>query len=329
MEAFLALGVIFGSLAIPLALSGSWTAVAWSMEGAGLVWVGVRQQRWTARAFGLLLQIGSGAMFLLGSHGAWTETAVFNSRFLGGMMVGLSGLVSAFFLERYRDRLHRLERAFSGAIMAWGLLWWFGTGLDEIDRRMSRRHEWIGALAYVSLNGMAMGLLFRRVDWKGLRWPAMGLLPAMVMAAAAVADRTDITHPFQGWWMVAWPLAFAVHLYLLRCMDTVWNRTLATGWHVGGALLATGLIGWGSRMAGGSAGRRHPCLVFHCLGHCPGSGRRRADPAPGPGRLALRALGERLPGVAAVPAGARPAGLDGGGCRHRRQSTAVALPAAA
>ncbi|WP_172684283.1 DUF2339 domain-containing protein, partial [Desulfosarcina cetonica] len=30
VEAFLALGVIFGSLAIPLALSGSWTAVVWS-----------------------------------------------------------------------------------------------------------------------------------------------------------------------------------------------------------------------------------------------------------------------------------------------------------
>ncbi|BBO67831.1 membrane protein [Desulfosarcina alkanivorans] len=244
VEAFLALGVIFGSLAIPLALSGSWTAVAWSMEGAGLVWVGVRQRRWTARGFGLLLQVGSGAMFLLGSHGAWTETAVFNSRFLGGMMVGLSGLVSAFFLERYRDRLHRLERPFGAAIMAWGLLWWFGTGLDEIDRRMSRRHEWIGALAYIGLNGLAMGVLFRRLDWKGMRWPAMGLFPAMVIAAAAVADRHDIVHPFQGWWMAAWPLTFAIHLYLLHCMDTVWPRTLATGWHVAGALLATGLVGW-------------------------------------------------------------------------------------
>ena len=102
VEAFLALGVIFGSLAIPLALSGSWTAIAWSLEGAGLVWVGVRQNRWTARTFGLLLQVGSGAMFMLGSHGAWSETAVFNSRFLGGMMVGTAGLFSAFFLERYR-----------------------------------------------------------------------------------------------------------------------------------------------------------------------------------------------------------------------------------
>ncbi len=97
VEAFLALGVIFGSLAVPLALSGSWTAVAWSLEGAGLVWVGIRQNRWTARAFGLLLQIGSGAAFLLGSHGVGGEVAVFNSRFLGGMIVGTAGLFSAFF----------------------------------------------------------------------------------------------------------------------------------------------------------------------------------------------------------------------------------------
>ena len=97
VEAFLALGVVFGSMAIPLALSGSWTAVAWSLEGAGLAWVGFRRNRWPARAFGLLLQIGSGALFLLGSHGVTSDMAVFNSRFLGGMMVGTAGLCSAFF----------------------------------------------------------------------------------------------------------------------------------------------------------------------------------------------------------------------------------------
>jgi uncharacterized membrane protein len=244
VEAFLALGVIFGSLAIPLALSGSWTAVAWSLEGAGLIWVGVRQHRWTARAFGLLLQIGSGVMFLFGSHGAWTGTAVLNSRFLGGMMVGLSGLISAFFLERYRDRLHRSERPLGAVIMAWGLLWWFGAGLDEIDRRLSRRHELIGSLAYMGLNGMAMGMLFRRLDWKGMRWPAMGLLPVMVLAAAALYHQYDVTHPFQGGWLIVWPTIFVIHVYLLHCMDMAWNEKVAVGWHVAGALLATGLVGW-------------------------------------------------------------------------------------
>jgi uncharacterized membrane protein len=244
VEAFLALGVIFGSLAIPLALSGSWTAVAWSLEGAGLVWVGVRQNRWTARSFGLLLQIGSGAMFVLGSHGAWSETAVFNSRFLGGMMLGTAGLFSAFFLERHGARLHRLERPFGPAIMAWGLLWWFGTGLEEIDRRLGRRHELVGAMTFISLSAMAMGTLFRRLDWKGLRWPAMGLLPSMVLAAVALFDHYGLNHPFQGWWIVVWPLSVAVHFYLLRCMETDWNETIALGWHVAGALLATLLLAW-------------------------------------------------------------------------------------
>jgi uncharacterized membrane protein len=244
VEAFLALGAIFGSLAIPLALSGSWTAVAWSLEGAGLVWIGVRQNRWTARSFGLLLQIGSGAMFVLGSHNAWSGTAVFNSRFLSGTMLGTAGLFSAFFLERHGTRLHRLERPFAAAIMAWGMLWWFGTGLEEIDRRLTRHHELVGSMAFISLSAMTMGTLFRRLDWKGLRWPAMGFLPATVLAVAALFDQYGLTHPFQGWWIVVWPLTVCVHYYLLRRMESDWNETLALGWHVAGALLAILLLGW-------------------------------------------------------------------------------------
>jgi uncharacterized membrane protein len=173
------------------------------------------------------------------------------------MMVGLSGLVSAFFLQRYRDRLHRLERPFAAAIMGWGLLWWFGTGLEEIDRRLSRRHELACSLAYVSFSVMGMGVLFRRLDWKGLRWPALGLLPVMALAIAALFDQYDFQHPFQGWWIVVWPLAVAVHLYILRSMETAWNEKIAVGWHVGGALLVTGLLGWEAgwlldQLAGGS-----------------------------------------------------------------------------
>ncbi|MBU0730168.1 MAG: DUF2339 domain-containing protein, partial [Proteobacteria bacterium] len=64
-EAFLAIGVVFGSLAIPLALDGHWTATAWALEGGAMVWVGVRQKRLGARVFGVLLQFGSGISFLI------------------------------------------------------------------------------------------------------------------------------------------------------------------------------------------------------------------------------------------------------------------------
>src|SRR6185369_1022269 len=46
VEAFLALGVVFGTLAIPMALDGRWTSAAWALEGTAAVWVGLRQNRW-------------------------------------------------------------------------------------------------------------------------------------------------------------------------------------------------------------------------------------------------------------------------------------------
>jgi len=258
VEAFLSLGVVFGSLAIPLALSGRWTTVAWSLEGAGLVWVGCRQQRWTARSFGLLLQLGSGAFFLFGSHGTGADMAVFNNRFLGGILVGLAGLASAYFLERYEQQLHRLEKPLAALSLTWGLLWWFGTGFDEIDRRLSRRHELLANMAYIGFSGLALGLLYNRLDWRKLRWPALGLLPAMLLGALAISDYRYFNHPFQDWWLAVWPFVFAVHLFLLLCMDAAWPRRIAVAWHVTGILLAVTLISWEAgwlldRLAGGAA----------------------------------------------------------------------------
>jgi len=45
VEAFAALGVIFASLAIPLAFDTRTTAAMWAVEGAGLLWLGMRQER--------------------------------------------------------------------------------------------------------------------------------------------------------------------------------------------------------------------------------------------------------------------------------------------
>ena len=244
VEAFLALGVVFGSLAIPLALSGSWTAVTWSLEGAGLVWIGLRQHRWPARAFGLLLQIGSGALFLMESHHGGTQMFLFNSRFLGGMMMGTAGLFCAFMLERYQERLHALERPLTALAMTWGLIWWLATGIREIDHQLSRRHEWIGFLSFIGISALTMGLCYRRLNWRGMRFPAMGLLPAMILAGAVLSNQYFVKHPFQGWWSVVWPVLFAIHVYLLRAMDTAWPVRISVTWHTAGALLATVLLSW-------------------------------------------------------------------------------------
>jgi uncharacterized membrane protein len=54
-EAYVIVSVIFGTLAIPLALEGEWTGATWAVEAAGMYWLGTRQQRRYARAFALLV----------------------------------------------------------------------------------------------------------------------------------------------------------------------------------------------------------------------------------------------------------------------------------
>lgn len=58
-ETLLVLGSILGSVAIPLALSGRWTSLAWAVEGAGLVWLSLRQGRVWNLVLGALLLVGA------------------------------------------------------------------------------------------------------------------------------------------------------------------------------------------------------------------------------------------------------------------------------
>jgi uncharacterized membrane protein len=110
VEAFLALGVVFTTLAIPLAFDGRWTSAAWAIEGAAIVWVGVRQQRLPARLFGILLQLLAGFFYLHDLVYRAGDWPVLNSVYLGALLLALAGLFCAWLLQRRRQELHPAER---------------------------------------------------------------------------------------------------------------------------------------------------------------------------------------------------------------------------
>ncbi|MHC8316650.1 DUF2339 domain-containing protein [Pseudomonas sp. LB3P31] len=96
-ETCLALGVIFASLAIPLGLDARWTSAAWAVEGAGIFWLGLRQQRPLARAFALLLQLGSSLVFL--SELRPGDSSLLAGAPLGALMLGVALLFSFYQLR--------------------------------------------------------------------------------------------------------------------------------------------------------------------------------------------------------------------------------------
>ena len=216
VEAFLALGVVFVTLAIPLALDGRWTAAAWALEGAAVVWVGVRQSRWPARVFGLLLQLGAGISFLSSASLAYSAWPVFNSFYVGCVLVALAGLFSSWYLDRHREALKPEERWAVPIAFLWGLAWWTFGALLEIEDHAPWRLQPDIALLFFTGSAAAFSLLWQRLAWRLARYPALALLPLMAASALAAAVVYERAHPFLGLGWLAWPAAFAVHLWLLR-----------------------------------------------------------------------------------------------------------------
>ncbi|MCR4301703.1 MAG: DUF2339 domain-containing protein [Sulfuricaulis sp.] len=255
-EAFLALGVVFGSLAIPLALDGNWTAAVWALEGAAIVWVGTRQDRALARAFGLLLQFGATlAFFGFGSGGGLLEPlirprsmisgpmpAVFNATYLGSVMIAVGGLLSSFVLMRGRDRLRSYETGFDTIMLVWGAAWWFFGGLQEIGRVFPDALASQLSLIFIATSVALAAVVARWLDWRALGYVPIGLLP--VLAAFTVAALASLwsTHPFAGWGAPAWIVAFAVHYTSLLRFEADWPRGLVRTWHAGAFVLLVALL---------------------------------------------------------------------------------------
>jgi len=149
-EAFMALGVLFLTLAVPLGLDGRWSSATWSVEGAGLLWIGCRQGRRLPRAFGALLQIAGGVIFWTDRGTLHDALPVLNSACLGGVLVSAASVFCAATLLKARERLSEYEAPLAPVLFFWGLLWWLFTGLTEIQRSVPDRYDAGTGLVFVA-----------------------------------------------------------------------------------------------------------------------------------------------------------------------------------
>jgi uncharacterized membrane protein len=237
LESFIALGIVFATLAIPLALDGRWTAGAWALEGAAVVWMGVRQNRMLARLFGSALQIAAGLALLDDYHYHTTPYAILNSVYIGGALISVAGLFSAWFMQRSSSLLKQFERPVANVLFAWGTLWWLGSGLREIEHFIQYKQVFAMSILFVAGSSVAYSLLHTRLNWRVARIPALGLLPLLWLMA--YVQWYWVAHPFAGSGYVAWPFAFLMLYWILRREETQLSASLTRAWHMGALWLFT------------------------------------------------------------------------------------------
>jgi uncharacterized membrane protein len=240
IESFIALAVAFATIAIPLALDDRWTAAAWSMEGAALIWISVGQQRLLAKLTGTALLAAAGVAYI--KYG-WTSSPgmpVLNGNFLGGLLISVSSLFSARYLAADKNP-HRGQSLLSAPLLLWGLGWWGTTGTMEILEWAASKSELHILTAFIAISVGVLAWLGRRYEWTAARRSTLVFLPILPLIAVLYLFQHE--HVLAGIGTLSWVLAAVAHFALLRAYELGPGR-VDSAWHFAGALFMVAIIAY-------------------------------------------------------------------------------------
>jgi uncharacterized membrane protein len=220
VDTYAVLAVGFSTLSVPLALSARATASVFALEGAALVWLGVRQKRRLPQISGLLLQFGAALAFVLGiggissgfsPTGTMVDTPIANPAFMAALLIALAGFATAW---TYRNTL---DNGLVGMFTLWAFGWWTFAGLNEIGEHMPYRYRIDAMFAFMTLTAWIAAELRRRFDGMAL----LGGLAAMTLLLGvpfAMAQSADHAYPFREWGAAAWLVYAALGWRALICL---------------------------------------------------------------------------------------------------------------
>ncbi len=201
----LALGGAFVTLAIPLALSARWTALAWALEGLGLLWFGMQQaqRRMSYSGSALLVLAAASAIY------AWLDgIAMLNAAFICAVLA-LCWLAGGWL---WREPQRQVSRVHLGA----GIAFWLLALLQAA--RWTFADFSVGfalLLALLALSVVLWRVGARKAAWPDLAYAVWLLWPgmALMLLCHLVIDDALVQ---AGWHSLVWCLALPCALWLLR-----------------------------------------------------------------------------------------------------------------
>ena len=211
-ETYIALAVVFATMTIFFALDAYPTFALWTLEGAAIVWVGLRQRRLLARLFGIALQI-AGA-FLFASHYAEyrLDNPWFNDFLLGCALIAAAGFITSRLMHRHREVLIEGGESAAALLLVWACGWWFAGGLHALHDGVPHGDFHAAALIFCAASFALAETIGGWLEWPSLRLITLAHLPALLLGMLTIGDR----HPLAQFGVVAWPLNFVVYFWCLH-----------------------------------------------------------------------------------------------------------------
>ncbi|SKC00106.1 Uncharacterized membrane protein [Kosakonia radicincitans] len=219
--AALALGGAFATLAIPLALSARWTAMAWALEGLGILWLGVQQN------LRRMSYSGSALLLLALCSALWASADGLNALSTLLIFAVLSGcwLAGAWLWRGIR-------REGSGLLLAGAVAFWVVAlgGATQLVLPVAV-HAGFGVLAL-----LALSVWLWRAGSLRASWPELGYARWLLWLGMALMLGWQITsqgHALAaGWSNLAWCIALPSALLLLYKDNGTVPARVSQGLHI-------------------------------------------------------------------------------------------------
>ncbi len=246
-ETFLSLAVIFASLAIPFAIDGSLTGMIWAIEGAGILWVSIRQQQFYRRLFAVALILASG--LILGWELVQNGSAIFvaksvfiNSAFFSTTLISLAAVIGSWLLYQTFNGKKSIEKELSFMLLGFSVsMSLVGFELQIFEFAKYQPHGNLLA-AFSLINGLFFLAWAWRFDWRIAGWLSLGYFALLVPAAGlSILNQDRLAQNF-GYWL--WPLALIGLFFALQRLRGMLLQSHAILVHGMGALILLGLLFW-------------------------------------------------------------------------------------
>lgn len=211
-ETYIALAVVFATMTIFFVLDAYPTFALWTLEGAAIVWVGLRQRRLLARLFGVTLQFAGAVMFALNYPRYDLATPWFNDFVLGCLLIAVAGMLTSWLMHKHREVLVEGGESAAAVLLVWGYGWWFAGGLHALHDGLPSGDFHAVAMIFAAASFAIVEAVGGWLAWPTLRLITQAHLPALVLGMLTLGSR----HPLAQLGAVAWPFNFIVFFWCLH-----------------------------------------------------------------------------------------------------------------
>lgn len=248
IESFIALCVGFATIAVPLALDADWTSATWALEAAGLIWVGLRQQRIQPRIAGYGLYLAAVISIFINGAFDTGSTPIVSGDFMGFAILSFAAFAAAYLLWKYRNVATRSELSTQWLPIAAGLLWWLSAGFNEIAVHVQSVYHFAALVAFSSASFGVVVAVASALRWTTLARATYSLLPLIILTSLPFGlvwlVHFDDPHPAANFGLLALLLFGMVQYGFLQRHGNGGSQALLSVWQVATAWLWLVLLFW-------------------------------------------------------------------------------------